>query len=96
MPSIPYHPPVKRSITLSGHATSISLEPLFWDRLKAAAIARDIPVAVLVGQIDVERMQTDTPPGLASAIRIWLMCEALSSPLGEGNHPKDGGGAQAS
>lgn len=73
MTDIPYHPPVKRSITLSGHATSISLEPLFWDMLKAAASARALPVAVLVGQIDVERMQSDTPPGLASAIRIWLV-----------------------
>lgn len=75
MSATPYHPPVKRSITLSGHATSISLEPLFWDMLKAAATAHDMPIAGLVGQIDLERMQSDTPPGLASAIRIWLVTQ---------------------
>ena len=34
---IPYHPPVKRSIAIEGHRTSISLEPVFWDMLKDAA-----------------------------------------------------------
>ncbi|WOE75811.1 GNAT family N-acetyltransferase [Alterisphingorhabdus coralli] len=75
MTQTPYHPPIKRSITLSGHATSISLEPMFWDKLKAAAAARKVPVAALVGEIDLERMQAETPPGLASAIRIWLMAQ---------------------
>jgi hypothetical protein len=32
-----YHPPVKRSVEIAGHKTSISLEPLFWDWLKQAA-----------------------------------------------------------
>ena len=79
MPSI-YHPPVKRSMTIAGHQTSISLEPLFWDALKAAADARGLPVNALVAQIDVERLESDTPCGLASAIRLWLVATSYSAP----------------
>ena len=72
MPSI-YHPPVKRSMTIAGHQTSISLEPLFWDALKAAADVKSLPINALVAQIDVERLESGTPCGLASAIRLWLI-----------------------
>ncbi|WP_033074701.1 ribbon-helix-helix domain-containing protein [Sphingopyxis sp. MWB1] len=68
----PYHPPVKRSVTIAGHPTSISLEPLFWDALEVAAAARGLPVNALVARIDVERMEADEPPNLTSAIRQWL------------------------
>ena len=71
MPSI-YHPPVKRSMTIAGHQTSISLEPLFWDALNKAAQDRSLPINALVAQIDVERLDSDTPCGLASAVRLWL------------------------
>jgi predicted DNA-binding ribbon-helix-helix protein len=67
-----YHPPVKRSMTIAGHQTSISLEPLFWDALKASADTRGLPVNALVAQIDIERLESETPCGLASAIRLWL------------------------
>lgn len=70
---IPYHPPVKRSIAIEGHRTSISLEPVFWDMLKAAAKEAEMPVSALVAKIDAERIQSDTSPGLASAIRVWLV-----------------------
>ena len=69
----PYHPPVKRSVEIAGHKTSISLEPLFWDMLRLAAAELDLPLNALVAQIDVERMQADDPPGLAGAIRLWLV-----------------------
>ena len=69
----PYHPPVKRSVEIAGHKTSISLEPLFWDMLRRAAADADLPLNALVAQIDVERMQADEPPGLAGAIRLWLV-----------------------
>ena len=69
----PYHPPVKRSVEIAGHKTSISLEPLFWDMLRRAAEEADLPLNALVAQIDVERMQADEPPGLAGAIRLWLV-----------------------
>ena len=68
-----YHPPVKRSMTVAGHQTSISLEPLFWDRLRAVAEADGLPINALVAQIDVARLESQTPCGLASAIRLWLM-----------------------
>ena len=67
-----YHPPVKRSVTIEGHPTSISLEPLFWQLLKRAAEERDEPLSTLIARIDAERLDSDTPPGLAGAIRLWL------------------------
>lgn len=72
---VPYHPPVKRSIAIEGHRTSISLEPVFWDMLKAAADEAEVPVSALVAEIDAERIQSETPPGLASAIRVWLVTQ---------------------
>ncbi len=39
-----YHPPVKRSVEIAGHKTSISLEPLFWDLLKQAAEREELPL----------------------------------------------------
>ena len=69
----PYHPPVKRSVEIAGHKTSISLEPLFWEMLQAAAAAEGLAVAALVARIDAERIKSPTPPGLASAIRLWLV-----------------------
>jgi len=68
----PYHPPVKRSVEIAGHKTSISLEPLFWNLLKHAAQAEGVPINALVARIDAERIAAETPPGLASAIRLWL------------------------
>ncbi len=72
----PYHPPVKRSVQIAGHKTSISLEPLFWDMLREAAMREDIPINALVGRIDAERIKAQTPPGLASAIRVWVVTNA--------------------
>jgi len=71
-----YHPPVKRSIEIAGHKTSISLEPLFWDMLKRAAEREGVPVNALVAQIDSERIVAASPPGLAGAIRLWLAANA--------------------
>jgi len=67
-----YHPPVKRSVTIAGHPTSISLEPVFWDALEVSAVQRGLPVNALVARIDVERMEAPDPPNLTSAIRQWL------------------------
>ncbi|MGB7374302.1 ribbon-helix-helix domain-containing protein [Pontixanthobacter sp.] len=69
----PYHPPVKRSVQIARHKTSISLEPVFWDMLKNAAETQGVPINALVARIDAERIKADTPPGLASAIRVWLV-----------------------
>jgi len=67
-----FHPPVKRSVTIAGHPTSISLEPMFWDALEAAAARQALPINALVARIDVERMEAADPPNLTSAIRQWL------------------------
>ena len=48
----PYHPPVKRSLSIAGHQTSISLEPLFWDELQRVAAEEGLPVNALVARID--------------------------------------------
>ena len=59
-------------MTIAGHPTSISLEPMFWDALEAEAARQVLPVNALVARIDVERMEADDPPNLTSAIRQWL------------------------
>jgi len=64
--------PVKRSMMIAGHATSISLEPIFWDALREAAEAERLPLNAIVARIDSERVQAPNPPNLASAIRVWL------------------------
>ena len=64
--------PIKRSMMIAGHATSISLEPVFWDALREAAEAEAVPLNALVARIDAERIEADTPANLASAIRVWL------------------------
>jgi predicted DNA-binding ribbon-helix-helix protein len=64
--------PQKRSIMIAGHATSISLEPVFWEALREAAAADGLPLNALVARIDAERIQAPDPPNLASAIRVWL------------------------
>jgi predicted DNA-binding ribbon-helix-helix protein len=79
MEATPYHPPVKYSVTINGHQTSISLEPMFWDMLRAAAEARGKAINQLVSDIDAERIKSVTPPGLAGAIRIWLVTNMLMS-----------------
>jgi predicted DNA-binding ribbon-helix-helix protein len=67
--------PVKRSVTIAGHQTSISLEPAFWAALDAAAAARGLPLNALVAEIDALRIGADDPPNLASALRTWLFAD---------------------
>ncbi len=73
--AVPYHPPVKRSIEIAGHNTSVSLEPIFWEMLRDAAKREGIPLNRLIARIDADRIQSDTPPGLAGALRIWLVSQ---------------------
>jgi predicted DNA-binding ribbon-helix-helix protein len=72
--------PTKRSVTIAGHETSISLEPMFWRALEQAARDEELPVNALIAQIDVKRL--DAPggvPNLTSAIRQWLFQRASRS-----------------
>jgi predicted DNA-binding ribbon-helix-helix protein len=68
-----YHPPVKRSVTIAGHETSISLEPMFWSALEKAARELELPVNALVARVDAERLEGPTAPNLTSALRQWLL-----------------------
>lgn len=61
--------PVKRSFTIAGHSTSISLEAPFWDALKEAAQERGQSLAALVEEIDAKRGSA----GLSSAVRVWVL-----------------------
>ncbi|MFD0847571.1 ribbon-helix-helix domain-containing protein [Sphingosinicella xenopeptidilytica] len=63
---------IKRSVTIAGHRTSVSLEPVFWDALVAAADAEGRSVNAIVAEIDEARTTN-----LSSAIRVWLF-ERLS------------------
>ena len=67
-----YAPPTKRSVSIAGHATSISLEPMFWRALEAAARERGCRVNALVAEIDASRLEARPTPNLTSAIRQWL------------------------
>lgn len=64
--------PVKRSVTIAGHETSLSLEPVFWAALEGQARARGLPLSALVAAIDAARVAQADPPNLASAVRTWL------------------------
>lgn len=64
--------PRKRSLTLQGHATSVSLEEPFWREFQRIARARGSSVNALASTLD----QTRTPPAsLASAIRLFVLAE---------------------
>ena len=60
--------PKKRSLTIAGHRTSITLEDAFWDELKRAATEMGLTVTALVAAIDACR----APAGLSAAIRVFL------------------------
>jgi predicted DNA-binding ribbon-helix-helix protein len=74
----PYAPPKKRSVLIAGHQTSISLEPMFWTALEAAARERGCPLNALVAEIDAARLDAEPPPNLTSAIRQWLFARATA------------------
>jgi predicted DNA-binding ribbon-helix-helix protein len=63
--------PIKRSFSIAGHRTSISLEAAFWEALKAAALKEQMPVAQLVARIDDARAGGGS--GLSSAVRVWIL-----------------------
>lgn len=62
--------PQKRSFTIKGHRTSISLEGPFWDALKEIADRRGMSLAGLVSEVDDGRGE-DT--GLSTAVRLYVL-----------------------
>ena len=68
--------PVKRSLTIRGHRTSVSLEEPFWRAFKAIADQKGLALNALAAEIDASR---GTSAGLASAIRVYVL-EQLDRP----------------
>lgn len=66
--------PVKHSLTLRGHRTSVSLEALFWREFRRIAEERDVALNQLAVEIDEGRADI----GLASAIRVFVLEHALA------------------
>jgi predicted DNA-binding ribbon-helix-helix protein len=64
--------PVKRSLTLHGHRTSVSLEAAFWEEFRRLAAARGLSVNALAAELDAGRAP---PASLASAIRLHVLAE---------------------
>ena len=62
--------PRKRSLTLRGHRTSVSLEDEFWQAFRKIAEDDNRPINVLAAEIDEAR---GTDCGLASAIRLFVL-----------------------
>jgi len=67
--------PVKRSVTVAGHRTSLSLEPEFWESLKRIAQRENRTVSGLIGEIDAERGRRN----LSSAVRVFILERALTA-----------------
>lgn len=62
----------KRSMTIAGHSTSISLEDEFWIELNKIAVRQDLSLAGLVAQIDSERLK-EGGSNLSSALRVYVL-----------------------
>ncbi len=63
----------KRTVTVSGHVTSVSLEEAFWDVLKEIAASRDLSINNLVSEVDATRSGN-----LSSALRVFVLSELLA------------------
>ncbi|MDX2259892.1 MAG: ribbon-helix-helix domain-containing protein [Hyphomicrobiaceae bacterium] len=81
--------PRKRSFTIRGHRTSLSLEEPFWDSLREIAKARGLAVAALVTEIDAARGGAS----LSGAIRVH--CLDFYRRGGESGAPVRAGGTAA-
>ncbi|WP_421792974.1 ribbon-helix-helix domain-containing protein [Hyphobacterium sp.] len=70
---------VKRSISISGHRTSLALEPEFWEVLDTEAERRGLSFAALIRMIDELRAEIDPDQPLSSACRIYALQAVQSS-----------------
>ena len=58
----------KRSIRINGHATSVSLEPEFWEELERISAAKNMPLSQLIAEVDASRAGN-----LSSALRVYVL-----------------------
>lgn len=70
----------KRSVTIDGHRTSISLEDPFWAELSAIARARGLSLNALVAEIDRDRVAREAG-NLSSALRLHVLQELKKSSI---------------
>ena len=70
--------PVKHSLSLHGHRTSVSLEAEFWDAFRMMAAERGLAINALAADIDAQR---DADVGLASAIRVHVLRHFRNKPI---------------
>jgi predicted DNA-binding ribbon-helix-helix protein len=77
---------LKRSVSIAGHRTSISLEEPFWEGLREIAEREKLSVQALIGRIDAERGEQN----LSSAIRVFVLGD-LRSRLASGTDQRIGG-----
>jgi predicted DNA-binding ribbon-helix-helix protein len=66
--------PAKHSLTIAGHATSVSLEPEFWRAFRDIAARRGLALNALAAEIDADRGDTGST-GLATAIRLAVLAD---------------------
>lgn len=59
----------KRSLSIAGHRTSISLEEPFWLALREIAAQSERPLAALIAEIDLAREGVN----LSSALRLYVL-----------------------
>ncbi|MEL7492074.1 MAG: ribbon-helix-helix domain-containing protein [Pseudomonadota bacterium] len=69
---------IKKSISIKGHQTSIALEADYWAALAEIASAEALTLPKLIARIDRERLKEDPPPGLASALRVFVLRRTLT------------------
>ena len=74
---------IKRSMTINGHRTSISLEADFWQALQLIAQRQGCSLARIVANIDIERSKRISSGqdvgGLSSAIRLYILAELMTT-----------------
>lgn len=67
----------KRSVRISGHPTSVSLEEEFWGALKSIADSKTVSINQLITDIDETRGERN----LSSAIRVFVLTHLSEYPL---------------
>lgn len=63
----------KRSLSIMGHRTSVALEDAFWEALESLAAADRRSLPALIGEVDALRLKSTPTPGLASALRVYVL-----------------------
>ena len=64
----------KRSVTIHGHNTSITLEDAFWDEIKRIADMREVSINALISEIDDQKAGSN----LSSALRLFVLNDLKS------------------